>query len=176
METRQQTLTGGITQPYTDELLLRKLYEEQDKSIQDIADELECSISTVYRFLDQFRIRPRDRKNSIPAPVHTRTDGYEQWTDGNKGVLVHRLVAVAEWGFETVANSEAIHHKNTHKWDNRPSNLKPCETHAKHAREHHRPKAEDDQQFLSEYPTTDKTKYAIENGHRDPNQLTFDDF
>lgn len=175
METRQQTLDGEITTPYTDEPLLRELYEKQEKSIQDIADELECSIHTIYRSLDRCDIRSQDRENTTPAPFYTRTDGYEYWMDDGQGVLVHRLVAVAVWGFETVSNSEAIHHRNTHRWDNRPENLMPCETHAKHMREHARPKAEDDQGTLNSYPTTDQP-IAIENGHRDPNQLTFDDF
>lgn len=41
---------------------------------------------------------------------------------------VHRLVAVAEFGFESVTSSQ-IHHKNKHKLDNSPSNLIPLSPH-----------------------------------------------
>lgn len=37
-------------------------------------------------------------------------------------VRVHRLLAVAEYGFEAVAGS-VVHHKNGLKWDNRSENL-----------------------------------------------------
>jgi hypothetical protein len=51
---------------------------------------------------------------------------YEDWrvkVDGvPKRVYNHRLLAVALWGFDAVADKE-IHHKNGIPWDNRPSNL-----------------------------------------------------
>jgi len=39
-----------------------------------------------------------------------------------KGVLVHRLLAVSEYGYEKVCNN-VVHHKNEVKWDNRPDNI-----------------------------------------------------
>jgi len=59
-----------------------------------------------------------------PADHH----GYERWRawnaeSGNHDRLyVHRLLAVAEFGFETV-NGMHVHHRNSLPWDNRPENL-----------------------------------------------------
>jgi len=39
-------------------------------------------------------------------------------------IQIHRLVAIAEYGFEAVENSH-VHHINSIPWDNRPSNLIP---------------------------------------------------
>lgn len=46
-------------------------------------------------------------------------------------VQVHRLIAVAEYGFDAVVSADNIHHKSGHGLDNRPSNLQPV-THREH--------------------------------------------
>lgn len=174
MRDQQTTLAGELTEPYRDRALLHDLYEKQEKSVLEIAEELDCSDTTVRNYLRRFGfLEPLDS----PAYYVPREDGYDSWIVDGHAVRVHRLVAVAEWGFETVANAEAIHHRNTHKWDNRPANLLPCDSRAKHRREHSRPKADDDQETLDRYPTTDHLPHPqIENGHRNEHQLTFDDF
>lgn len=174
MRTQQTTLAGEFTEPYRDRDRLRELYDNQERSIQDIAAEMDCSETTVRNYLRRFGLLdPLDS----PAYYVPREDGYDTWNVEGHTVRVHRLVAVAEWGVETVANAAAIHHQNTHKWDNRPENLKPCETRAKHAREHSRPTTDQDQETLDRYPTTDHLPHPqIENGHQDEHQLTFDDF
>lgn len=51
--------------------------------------------------------------------------GYAKWVDqvdGYRVVLVHRLLAVAEYGFDAVQN-RVVHHSNGVKWDNRPENI-----------------------------------------------------
>ncbi len=173
MRDQQTTLAGELTEPYRDRALLHDLYKKQEKSVPEIAEELDCSDTTVRNYLRRFgMLDPLDS----PAYYTSRPDGYDCWIVDGHTVRVHRLVAVAEWGVETVANAEAIHHRNTHKWDNRPTNLLPCETRAKHAREHHRPRADDTQRSLDKYPTTDELSHPEGNGHRDADQLTFDDF
>ena len=62
----------------------------------------------------------------IPLQVQKR--GYERWRHWHQGqrdapVYVHRLLAVAEYGFDAVKNKE-VHHKNGIPWDNRPENIK----------------------------------------------------
>lgn len=168
METRQTTLAGGVTKPYTDECRLRDLYEDQNLSVDAIADELDCSLRSVWRYLRRFGIAPRTESDraATPAQFHTRTDGYESWMDDNLGVLVHRLVAIAEWGFDAVAGG-VVHHKNTHKWDNRPDNLRVFETQSKHSKHHARPDDHEDQRTLAEVK-------GIDNDEKQ--QLTFDDF
>ena len=55
----------------------------------------------------------------------------------NVTVSHHRLLAVAEYGFDAVAGND-IHHKNGVPWDNRPANIEPidpCEHSRIHAKE-----------------------------------------
>lgn len=165
---RQRTLNGGETEPWRNAELMRELFEDAD-AVTEIADELDCGKSTVFRWLDRHGIRLQNREN-IPPSFHTRVDGYEAVIDDNENVLVHRLVAVAEFGFETVVGS-VIHHKNQCKWDNRPVNLQPFDSHAAHHREHHRPKPTDDQDELSSYPRST----TIER-EPDDAQTTLEDF
>lgn len=51
-------------------------------------------------------------------------DGYPVWHDNREGedlyVKVHRLLAVAEFGFDAVADAEVVHHTTEFKQDNRP--------------------------------------------------------
>lgn len=55
------------------------------------------------------------------------------WVDGHE-FRVHRLIAVAELGYEAVAGND-IHHVSQHGLDNRPSNLEAM-TRSEHATTH----------------------------------------
>lgn len=166
METRQMTLDGGRTKPYTDGVLLRQLYENEEKSVAEMTEILDCSETTVRNYMRWFGIECRNGtdRDLSPAWYGTRPDGYECWHDGHQIVYVHRLVAVAEWGFDAVA-SGVVHHKNRIRWDNRPENLHPFESNSAHIRHHARPDEHEDQQTFDE--VIDKI---------DEKQLTFDDF
>lgn len=65
-------------------------------------------------------------------------DGYEIWRskhlDQRYQVFVHRLMAVAEWGFDSVCD-KVIHHKNSIGWDNRIENIETT-TQEEHVRKH----------------------------------------
>lgn len=50
------------------------------------------------------------------APFYQHPDGYEMWKSDHRIVLVHGLAAVAEYGFETVADG-IVHHRTTIPWD-----------------------------------------------------------
>jgi hypothetical protein len=56
------------------------------------------------------------------ATYRTRKDGYTSWVDQEKELLVHRLLAIAEFGFDEVSGS-VVHHKSNIPWDNRPENI-----------------------------------------------------
>lgn len=127
---------------YRDETWLRELYHEQGCSIRDIAAIADVHDSTVHKWLDRFDIERRPvgshRKEWATFCHHSR--GYEKWTayyapeSLNEGVLVHRLAAVAWFGFDAVAGND-IHHTNSVPWDNRESNLAPL-SREEHARLH----------------------------------------
>jgi hypothetical protein len=71
------------------------------------------------------------------APYELNVSGYAQWRNGAvEHVLVHRLLAVAEYGFDAVAGKH-IHHKNGIRWDNRLENLEVL-TPSEHAKLHGR--------------------------------------
>ncbi|RBI58323.1 hypothetical protein DMJ13_27385 [halophilic archaeon] len=92
---------------------------------------VDCTPDDVARVLGETR----------PGAVHIRTtvQGYVVAYASFKGgglvnVGIHRLVAVAEYGFDAVSGKH-IHHKTGIPWDNRPENLSP-ETQSEHMREH----------------------------------------
>jgi len=112
---------------------LRHHYVDQNRSAEQLADRLECAGSTVRTWLDKHEIKRRSRGEAIaaralhePARYSTGSHGYTRWRvyrDGaRERVLVHRLLAVAEYGFDEVIDN-VVHHKNAIRWDNRPSNI-----------------------------------------------------
>lgn len=52
--------------------------------------------------------------------------GYTRLIHGDGEFAIHRLIAVAEYGYDTVVDNE-IHHESGVGWDNRPSNIRPIE-------------------------------------------------
>lgn len=60
------------------------------------------------------------------ARREVREDGYARWRDCCRGVesyvYVHRLLAVAEYGFDALEGMH-VHHRNHIRWDNRPENI-----------------------------------------------------
>jgi len=125
--------------PWQDEDLLRRLYVDEGRSTYDIADEFGCSYQTVNNWLEKYGIERRSSNAGKPVHFTQNEDGYEVWIhdmpDGRAYVYVHRLLAVAEYGFDAVGDRD-VHHRNSHPWDNRPENIKLL-SHADHTRHHH---------------------------------------
>lgn len=128
--------------PWRDESLLHELYRKQDLSTNEIADKLGCHQATVWKWMDRFEI---PRRSAYEAATNRRlhpavfTDrGYVICAANYRGstdtVGVHRLVMVAECGFDAVAGKHA-HHRNGVRFDNRPSNLELLDR-GEHARLH----------------------------------------
>jgi hypothetical protein len=129
------TTVHSDTVPWRDEELLRELYLDQYLSTVEIAEKWGCGPQVVRRALKKFDIprRSNSKAQKLVAnkkPAHFRTvpgAGYESWyhdhDNEQKIVQVHRLVAVAEYGFSSVAG-KVVHHKNNIPWDNRPENLR----------------------------------------------------
>lgn len=131
--------------PWRNENRLREMYFENKMSMPDIADELGCSFKTIYNWMEHFGIERRSLSEGVrlaankkPASFMTDMWGYESWRTSHKNnghkVRVHRLVAVAVWGFDEVSG-KVVHHKNNISWDNRPENLQTM-TRSEHSKGH----------------------------------------
>jgi len=135
----------GGEKVWRDEEILRELYVGQRMSISEIADTLGCSHRTVRVWLERHNIDTRDAEAariekllSEPAPFEMKHDGYEIWRTKYESetfrVKVHRLLAVAEYGFDAVRD-HVVHHKNNIPWDNRPANIEVL-TPGEHSKRH----------------------------------------
>lgn len=134
--------------PWRDEELMRELYHDRRMSQREISDHFDNEITPggVGYCLDELDIEKRTRAEAAEArwsktPLKLTSHfyhGHEVWRDasGDKeyAVYVHRLLAVAEYGFEAVADMD-VHHKNEIPWDNRPSNLELM-TKSEHVKHH----------------------------------------
>jgi predicted DNA-binding protein YlxM (UPF0122 family) len=110
-----------------DENLLRGLYHGERMTITEVGEELDIDRMAIHRALKYHNIERRDTAeyNRQRHPTFANTMGYAIAHCGveNKSVRIHRLVAVAEHGFDAVIN-KVVHHKNGVKFDNRPRNLR----------------------------------------------------
>lgn len=137
--------------PWTDEELMRTLYTEKGMSTTAISIELDCSSGAVASWLDEHGIETRSRSeaattshgNQGKASFYTvmsrghdsaNTRGHEIWRSGQQTLYVHRLLAVAVYGFDAVVDNH-VHHINEIGWDNRPENLELV-TNAEHGTRH----------------------------------------
>jgi len=131
---------------WRDKSVLKEMYCERKLSCREIGSELGCAARTVSKWLDRhgIKVRQLSEANSIsarkrPANFETYEKGYERWTTDYRGerstLRVHRLLAVAEYGFEAVVGND-VHHINHIPWDNRPENIRLL-SHADHSRLHH---------------------------------------
>lgn len=127
---------------YKDPEDLQRLYHDESMSTRDIAEITGVSKDAIRYHMEKHGI---DRKDRIEATREKRlsntaafyTDeygGYEKWT-ADSHVRVHRLLAVAEYGYEAVCGSD-VHHINGVPWDNRPENISLM-GHGEHTTHHH---------------------------------------
>jgi len=127
--------------PWRDKELVNYLYHEKEMSGPKIADKMGCSISPIYDRIEDTRSISEANKiwtRKLPLKVETTEDGYERFKTKVHGesqsFAHHRLIAVAEYGFEALSGN-IVHHENGVPWDNRPENLELMPQ-SEHAREH----------------------------------------
>lgn len=139
---QQSTLSGEVLQdPWDDEELLRELYHGEGLSLRSIGERLGCGYTKIHRRMFEFGIERRGESFGPERQEHatfsTRADGYEYWSMKTSSVLVHRLLAVAEYGFDEVCDG-IIHHNTPIPWLNTPDNIEVLESHSEHAKLHAR--------------------------------------
>lgn len=123
--------TTDTENPWRDEMALRRAYIGGDKTTTELAEAWGCSPSTISNWLNRHDIetggesmRGARKQYAAMFTMPARSTSYEVWADNRENhVQVHRLLAVAEYGFDAVADKE-VHHTNQVPWDNRPENLK----------------------------------------------------
>lgn len=133
-------------QEYKDEETLRRLHHVEGLSLKDMADRLGCGKTTVHRWMDRLDVSRRDHKQAAAkefrkeyATYRVDLDGYCIWRSYYNGVServpVHRLLAVAEYGFDAVGG-KVVHHESGVPWDNRTDNIELMDN-TEHSNLHH---------------------------------------
>jgi len=117
---------------------LQHLYNNKKKTADEIALELGCAKSTVLKRMEKYGIKRRSKRDYIYPGYFTSKEGYGKVYHNSRGeqyeVRVHRLCAVAWFGFDSIIGKD-IHHKNNIPWDNREENLQTL-THSEHSKLH----------------------------------------
>lgn len=133
--------------PWRDEELLRELYHDHNLSLNQIADLFGCAYSTVSNWMRRHEIPTREISEAKRvrtgthncASYRVRDHGSTECSttvDGTRQrILVHRLLAISEYGFDAVCDND-VHHKNGIPWDNRPSNIEVMDP-GEHIAYHH---------------------------------------
>lgn len=127
--------------PWRDKDLVNRLYHDKQMSGPEIADKLGCSVRPIYDRIKETRSTSEANRIwtwKLPPKIKTTENGYERFKTKVHGesmsVAHHRLLAVAEHGFDAL-KSNVVHHKNGVPWDNRPENLELMDQ-SDHVRQH----------------------------------------
>jgi DNA-binding MarR family transcriptional regulator len=118
---------------YQDSDVLEHLYHVEGLTQGEIGELFGVTKSPVSDWMDKHEIETRSQSEAslrsvlkLPACFFTGDDGYEYWTtkhyENREQVYVHRLLAVAKFGFEEVCDAQ-VHHRNGVRWDNRAENI-----------------------------------------------------
>ena len=113
-ECTHRGLVHGDAKGRDDPEKLRELYVDEGLTVTELGERLGCGYSTARRKLERHNIsRDQGRPRKGFAGMFTDSHGYEVWWDNINGeaqiVKVHRLLAVAEFGFDAVAGKH-VHH------------------------------------------------------------------
>jgi len=134
---------------YKDPDWLERKYWDERLSARDMAEQAGCTNTTILRYMREHDIPRREKKIAtsigkrrqhgeyVPFRTHSER-GYEYWRGKHRGedegrVAVHRLAAVAWFGYDSVVD-KAVHHKLNIPWLNTEWNLEPMDfgEHMKH--------------------------------------------
>jgi len=146
-----QTATHDADKEYTDPERLRELYHDRGMSLEQVGDQLDTTRDRIKYWMDQYGIETRRAYDQQKfASLRVDEEGYVLWREYHDGdynrVLVHRLTAIAEHGFDAVCGND-VHHKNGVRWDNRPSNLEVLDP-SEHRRLHGEERADEQRELM----------------------------
>lgn len=114
--------------PWQEEDLLRDILQRNYLPTSVIAEDLGCSPVTLRKYIREYDIDWQSPRYSFgPYKVsfkhlHSIESPYEVWEHKNHTVRVHRLMAVAKFGFDALEDKD-VHHKSHIPWDNRMENI-----------------------------------------------------
>jgi len=127
---------------------LQELYVEKQMSTYEIAELVGVSDVAIGNALEDLGIPKRSTGESLRGKrtkkAHFKSafdkgNDYHHWLASDGAVdadrlYVHRLLAVAKYGFDEVCGKH-VHHKNEIKWDNRMENITVMDS-SEHSRKH----------------------------------------
>lgn len=126
--------------PWRDEETLRQAYWGDGLSQSELSEKWGCSTTTIETWMDRHGIEGRQHYNT-PASFYTTERGYEFWSSpatevedrGYEYLRVHRLLAIAKYGFEAVKDIP-VHHRKPIPWLNTYDNIElmNAEDHGRH--------------------------------------------
>lgn len=127
---------------YERKAFLEHLYKSRGLSQSQIGEMFGIHQTAVSRLVKKHGIKPNSKRDYHEPSIYFSESGYLTCRhrvggrdEGRVAFRIHRLVAVAEYGFDAVSGND-IHHTNNHRCDNRPSNLEPI-SRSEHATLHH---------------------------------------
>lgn len=131
---------------YKDEVWVSEQYHDEKRSIRAMADECGIEESTLRYWMDKFDIEkddPNERRSMHGrierSYLYTNESGYvvagSSYGDSSDEFVIHRLLAVAEYGFDELRDKD-VHHKIPIPWLNTPDNIEPI-SHGEHIELHH---------------------------------------
>lgn len=117
---------GIVMLSWKTEEWLRERYWNEGLSLREIGELVGVSPATVSKQMEKLGVERRIENKNRPLKISHLSAGYEliqnEYGGDRYRLLLHRLLAVSEWGFDAVAGNE-VHHRNGIPWDNRPSNI-----------------------------------------------------
>jgi len=147
-----QTATHDAEKAYTDEEKLRELYWGESLSMGQVAERLDTDKDRVAYWMGVHGVETRRAYSEQNYASLRVEEGYTLWREYYDGeynrVPVHRLLAVAEYGYDAVVGKD-VHHKNGIRFDNRPSNIEPVDP-SEHRRIHGEERADEQRELISQ--------------------------
>jgi len=127
---------------YKNKSWLEEEYINQKKSCREISEEIDCSKSTILKWLNNFQI---PRRIGLKGDKNPNWKGGIKYNQGHKllmkkdhhrsdsqGYVREHIIIIEKKIGREIKDSEVVHHINNIKDDNRPENLVLCDNMAEH--------------------------------------------